>query len=87
MKKPPQKLDGAKVLIWAWSGDLPFGRLGSDIEIFGLAICTYDEKGIYRFSCDQNWDVQQDGLYNSIEEAINQLPEQYKEVSAKWNKE
>jgi hypothetical protein len=53
--EPPDELDGAKVIRWAWSGITPFGHLpiaGTDtdddscdsIEIFGLAICQYEER-------------------------------------------
>lgn len=84
MNKPPKEIDGAKVLLWAWSGSVPFGFV-SDIEIYGLAICQYENSNdVYRFSCDKNWETQQDSLYNSAEEAIEELPEQYRNVSAKW---
>ncbi len=88
--EPPDLLDGAKVIKWAWSGQEPFGSVGGedDIEseeIYGLAICSYsDHEGVYRFSCDRNWDVVQDSFYDSIEHAIKQLPEQYKNVVANW---
>jgi hypothetical protein len=94
--EPPDDLDGAKVIKWAWSGVEPFGHLpivGSDtdnesrdsIEIFGLAICQYDDSdNVYRFSCDKDWEVQQDGGYESVEDAQRQLSDQYKLVTAKW---
>ena len=82
--KPNEEIDGAKVLIWAWSGLNPFGFVG-DVEIYGLAICQYENSdGIYRFSCGENWETQQDGLYDSIEQAKNQLPDQYRNVPANW---
>ncbi len=86
--EPPDKLDGAKVIKWAWSGKEPFGYVNVDddtrIEIHGLAICQYEDSDVYRFSCDENWDVQQDSPYDSIEQALKQLPNQYKLVTAKW---
>jgi hypothetical protein len=88
MNESPDELDGAKVIRWAWSGETPFGLINTSsdvIEIYGLAICQYiDLDGVYRFSCDKDWEVQQDGLYQSVDEAIRQLPEQYKLVTAKW---
>lgn len=90
MQEPPDDLDNAKVIKWAWSGERPFGIIGNvddpDREdIFGLAICQYaDSDHFYRFSCDKNWDVVNDALYDSIEEAINELPDQYKEVERFW---
>jgi hypothetical protein len=93
--EPPDELDGAKVIRWAWSGTAPFGHLpivgGTDneasdsIDIFGLAICQYeDSDNVYRFSCDKDWEVQQDGVYKSVDDALRQLPDQYKLVTAKW---
>jgi hypothetical protein len=94
MSKPEKEIDGANVLYWAWSGAKPFGVIrykGEEkdgqiaFEIYGLAICRYDnDNRVYRFSCEKNWETQQDGLYDSIEEAKADLPEQYKEVPANW---
>jgi hypothetical protein len=94
MKRPPNEIDGAKVLEWAWSGSIPFGVLkysGGEkdgqvaFEIYGLAICQYEKTGeIYRFSCDENWETQQDSPCSSIEQAKKDLPEQYKNVPANW---
>ena len=89
--EPPDDLDGAKVIKWAWSGNKPFGLISivdsdsESIEIYGLAICQYsDSNGVYRCSCEKDWEVQQDGLYQSVEDAIGQLPDQYKLITAKW---
>ena len=90
MSKPPETIDGAKVIEWAWSGDKPFGVIlyqSGEVacEIYGLAICQYsDSHTIYRFSCDSTWAVEQDSTYDSVEEAKAQLPEQYKNVEAQW---
>ena len=83
---PPAKIDGAKVVEWAWSGLTPFGEVpGADSPmIFGLAIATYDDTQFYRFSCDSNWETVQDGLYDSIDDAKAQLPDQYRNVNANW---
>jgi len=90
MVKPPEIIDNAEVLYWARSGDTPFGVLkypdGSvATKIFGLAICRYIDSGsIFRFSCDKDWETEQDGDYDSVEEAMNFLPEQYKNVQVNW---
>ncbi|MBS1795116.1 MAG: hypothetical protein JSS81_14755 [Acidobacteria bacterium] len=90
MSKPPQEIDGAKVLFWAWSGPVPFGFVGDEkdplaAKIFGLAICRYEgSEQVYRFSCDENWETQQDAFYDSAEQAIDELPDQYKNVRADW---
>lgn len=87
---PPSELDGATVFTWAWSGQNPFGYMGGMNDphseaIYGLAICSYDGgKTFYRFSCDIQWQVVQDSFYDSIENAIDHLPEQYKNVAANW---
>lgn len=86
MSKPDKKLGEAKVLYWAWSDSEPFGYFG-DIKIYGLAICQYENSNeVYRFSCDESWEVQGDQIYDSVEEAIEQLPDQYREIPAKWMK-
>ena len=89
MNPPPAQIDGANVLEWAWSGDFTFGEVPGNTSgpIFGLAIAKYDNAdGIYRFSCDHDWDCVQDGLYDSVAEAKEQLPDQYRLVSANWQK-
>ncbi len=92
MRNPPAEIDGAKVLEWAWSGEKPFGIIacGSTeppIEIYDLAICQYaTSEKIYRFSCNESWEVEQDSSYVSITEAKNNLPYQYQEVEAFWVK-
>jgi hypothetical protein len=88
LNKPPSEIDGAKVLYWAWSSSTPFGIVyGIPDEIYGLAICQYrDSNEFYRFSCNKNWETQQDGLYDSVEQAMEYLPAQYRNVKAVWIK-
>lgn len=88
MHEPLAEIDGARVIEWAWSGDQPFGEVpgAHSPRIFGLAIATYDDKDFYRFSCDCDWETQQDGLYDSIDEAKRQLPDQYRNVKVNWTK-
>ena len=83
---PPREIDGARVIEWAWSGSTPFGVVpgAEPPEIFGLAIATYDDCDFYRFSCDKEWNTVQDGLYASIDDAKEQLPDQYRDVVAEW---
>ncbi|MCW3074868.1 MAG: hypothetical protein JWP69_1937 [Flaviaesturariibacter sp.] len=91
MNLPPNNIDGAKVLKWAWSGSKPFGVVanGDSLEkqeIYGLAICQYEgEKNVYRFSCDKDWETIQDAPHDTVKDAIDNLPSQYKNVEAKWN--
>ncbi len=90
---PPSHIDGARVLAWAWS-DLPFGHVACEagdlgaapIAIHGLAVCRYgDEARVYRFSCDAHWDSVQDAIHDSLDDAKEQLPAQYRAVAAAWH--
>ena len=88
---PPTELDGAKVLKWAWSGDLPLGFVPIQdsehkISIYGIAVCAYENSEVfYRFSCDDQWEVINDSHYETMQQAIDELPSQYKMVAAVWN--
>jgi hypothetical protein len=89
VSEPPAELDGARVLCWAWSGQEPFGVVKYTTgeiaaAIYGLAICSYGDECVYRFSCDAAWGVEQDGAYESVEEAKRLLPEQYRDVPVVW---
>lgn len=90
MIAPPNYLDGAKVIKWAWAKQNPFGYVANKDgkqreEIYGLAICQYEKnKSIYRFSCNKKWNTVQDEVYSTVEDAIKQLPEQYKNVKVNW---
>jgi hypothetical protein len=91
LSEPPDYIDGAKVLKWAWSGAQPFGFVsnmdGTEREdVYGLAICQYEQSGsLYRFSCGKSWDTIQDSLYDTVELAISGLPQQYKNIEAVWH--
>lgn len=88
--KSPEYIDGAKVIKWAWSGQYPFGFVGNEEnteqeQVFGLAICQYEKShSVYRFSCDKDWETLQDAPYDSVDNAINCLPEQYKNQKIIW---
>lgn len=91
IKKPPSNIDGAQVIEWAYSGEKPFGVIRYEsgevaAEIFGLALCKYlNEDAIYRFSCNAEWETEQDSSYDTIAEAKAQLPAQYQAVKANWH--
>lgn len=76
---PPDHIDGARVLAWAWS-DQPFGHVTDDagaaaIAIHGLALCRYaDEARVYRFSCDAHWECRQDQVHDTLDSARDGLP-------------
>jgi hypothetical protein len=77
-------------LYWAWVGDEPFRRVlakesNSHIEIFGFAICFLGGT-IYRFSCDQNWKVQFDTDFPSIQEAMTTTTMQDPDKQIPWQK-
>jgi hypothetical protein len=88
--KTPVQLDSAKVLYWAWSGDKPFGMMNYTdgsiaAEIYGFAICMLAGK-IYRFSCDHNWEVQNDSDFPTIQDAMNAVYPQYQNQPVYWIK-
>lgn len=90
LSEPPDFIDGARVIKWAWSGTQPFGFIGNEDdtekeEVYGLAICKYeDSREIYRFSCGKSWDTIQDSPHDTVENAISRLPDQYKNIEAVW---
>ena len=92
MSNPPKQIDGANVLEWAWSGDKPFGIVMTTdgkvaAEIYGIAICKYENSDIiYRFSCDFDWETEQDSDYSSIEDAKKYIPAQYQNIEIQWKK-
>jgi hypothetical protein len=92
MNQPPPELGGAEVICWAWSGREPFGifpsasgLLDDATYIFGLAACRSPAHGmIYLFSCDSQWKTVGDTMYDSVDDAIDDIPDQFKEVEAHW---
>ncbi|WP_395008074.1 hypothetical protein [Undibacterium sp.] len=91
--KPPETIDGAIVIEWAWSGHIPFGVIKSaesneaPIEIYGLALCQYIDANVtYRFSCNAKWETEQDFDYSSVEDAKANIPQQYRNVPIHWIK-
>lgn len=90
VKPPPMELDGGQVLVWAWSekpfGYVPLGDGGSPIAIHGLAVIHYPgDKHVYRLSCDAQWESVMDSDADSVEEALQNLPAQYRLVKATWH--
>ena len=89
--KPPEFLDGARVLEWAWSGDQPFGYMNDDTglpvcAVHGQAICQYDgQHDFYRFTCDKNWDVVNDSPYDSVKEAKDGAEQMYRVSRSHWH--
>lgn len=67
--KPPPTLDGARVLFWAWF-EPPLFLSGGSGRIHGAAVAQYSSGQIYRFHCDQDWEVQGDWDCESVEEAM-----------------
>jgi hypothetical protein len=89
--EPPEQLDGAKVLWWAWSGNAPFFVMpysdgSGGIQIHGLAICQYESGSIYHFSCNREWEVENDSNWSTIEGAMTGRSGQYDVAAVKWQK-
>jgi hypothetical protein len=89
--EPPDDLDGAKVILWAFNSQKPFFIMeysdGKPYKpIHGFAICQYEgEEKYYKFSCDSNWNVENDFDCDSIEEAVNTANDMSIEPIT-WNK-
>jgi len=88
--RPPPQIDGADVVLWAWSGPAPFFEMpssdgGSSVPIHGLAVCRYPEGGaVYRFSCSRTWETENDSPYKSVEDAAGGESAQYDVRSVQW---
>ena len=56
-----------------------------EISITGLAIVEYEEEnGFYLFMCDQNWEVQDDFLVNTVEEAMEWAEKSFDTSEKDW---
>jgi len=88
MSMPPPTLDGACVLWWAWSGEIPFGELpgaeDDDRLIYGFAVCRYGSGDIYRFTCNKHWEVVQDMDHGDEETAKADIPSQFDASRVVW---
>jgi hypothetical protein len=90
--KPPREIDGAEVVLWAWSEPRPFFAMpctdgDASIPIHGLAICRYAERGsVYRFSCNSAWETQNDSAYWTVEDATKGESAQYDVESVEWHR-
>ena len=89
--EPPNKLDGAEVIMWAFNPQKPFFVMkysdGTPYKpIHGFAICQYKgENQFYKFSCDLEWNVENDSVSDAIEEAIKTANDLSTEPIT-WNK-
>jgi len=89
--EPPDELDGAGVLYWAWSGGKPFFVMpysdgSGGISIHGLAVCQYESGAIYRFSCSRGWEVENDSNRASVDDAMTGPSAQYYVAAVEWQK-
>ncbi len=88
--EPPDELDGAEVILWAYSPVKPFFIMkytdGTDYKpIHGFAICRYkDDEVFYKFSCDREWNVENDSDAASMEEAV-EIAESQTSQPITWN--
>lgn len=89
--EPPDELDGAEVILWAFHPQKPFFIMeysdGTQYKpIHGFAICRYKgEQRYYKFSCDINWNVENDLDCGCIEEAVKIATDMSNEPII-WNK-
>jgi hypothetical protein len=89
--RPPSQIDGADVVLWAWSAPTPFFEMpcsdgGPAVAIHGLAICRYAKSGaIYRFSCNRDWEAENDSPWDTVEAAASGASGQYDVRSVRWH--
>jgi len=93
MNKPPETLDGARVLAFASIDDsvVPtrntIHRVGGEVvpPAVGLAIAQFQGIGeFYLFHCDADWRVVADTCHPTRESAGAQAEFEYRGVSARW---
>jgi hypothetical protein len=86
----PEKLDDAKVIEYAFPSCEGFGVHrdinGNEVEISSIAVATYGDDQFYLFSCDSNWNVIGDLVYDSVEEAKDDALRWYAVSEIQWNK-
>ena len=84
--KPPSQIDGARVVYWAYS-QVPFFVMhdgGPGIPIHGLAVAVYSTGSVYRFSCDRDWETQNDSEWDSVESALHAASGDYNIAAIHW---
>ncbi|MGL4463325.1 MAG: hypothetical protein ACRC1K_14345 [Planctomycetia bacterium] len=93
MGEPPELLDGARVLAFAFvdAAVAPTGRTTHRIDdevlgpAAGLAIARYKAAGpFYLFYCDPAWEVVTDTCHPTLELAREQAEFEYSGVSSRW---
>jgi len=90
--RPPRQLDGADVLHLAVSHPKPFFVMEYATEsspgsaVHGLAVCQYATGQVYRFSCDESWEVQNDFDFPSVEAALGVQSGQYDTAKLGWQR-
>ena len=58
---------------------------GEDIEIKGLAVCSYDnDVGYYVFACDKEWKVVGDQFFDDLAEAKRDAEKYYEVSKIRW---
>ena len=89
--RPPSQIDGADVVLWAWSEPMPFFEMrlsdgGPALPIHGLAIYRYPGSGaICRFSCNSDWETENDSPWDTVEAAASGDSGQYDVHSVQRN--
>ncbi len=56
------------------------------INIHGLAVCQYADGSTYRFSCNENWETENDIDCGTPEEALTAASGQYDVKKVKWQR-
>jgi hypothetical protein len=55
-------------------------------KVHGLAICRYESSGaVYRFSCDECWEVLNDAPFENVEAAMLASSMQFRAEDVEWH--
>lgn len=76
MNYPPNAIDNVKVIYWLDTGSqpayqMPVKNTPSHITISRIAICSYGDGDFYRFLCNNKWEVENDTVFQSIEDTMD----------------
>ena len=94
MKTCPDTIDGAEVVCFVrldpvrhrYTGSTVLREGGREQRWFhGLAVARYkNDDGVYLFYCDRKWETDNDSLYSSIDDALEEATRQFEVAPSDW---
>jgi hypothetical protein len=91
MVEPPSRLDGADILLFCPLDERVRPTGGHSIQLedgtmyvpTNAAICQYENsETVYRFYCNDDWEVVTDTVHYSVQEAIDEIESGYAGATA-----